>query len=348
MVRATDALTDVHGAVYVPARAFNAYQCWAEYDPTIVERDVGFAASLSLNALRVFLSYERWREAPTALGESFDHLLATAASHSIRVLPILFESAGAEPTPERLRDHDPATACAVRSPSHAVVRNPRHGRVRGAVRRLLGGRSTDDWADAAAFVAWVADRYGDDDRVLALELMNEPGGWSRRVAFARAMLRTADRHRGDVPLTMGCKSLANNRAYDDPELDVYQFHDNLPATATDVATTLERAATVAADAGRPVWLTEWQRTLVDPPDTRRPDYASLAETIRASDVDGEFFWSLMVKPAYLPAARRAGRVNGVFHEDGAVWSRADLRALARTSVPTATERPRLPAWADPT
>src|SRR5690625_2053196 len=52
------------GAIYIPARAFNTWQQWKHYDQEEIERDFGYAASLRLNALRVWMSYDYWVENP--------------------------------------------------------------------------------------------------------------------------------------------------------------------------------------------------------------------------------------------------------------------------------------------
>ena len=340
-------LTGVRGAIYVPARAYNAYQIWRDYDPEVVERDLSYAERLGLNAVRVFCSYERWDEDREGHGEAFDHLLDAAAGRGIRVLPILFESAGVEPTRANLTDRDPATACAVRSPSHAVIKTGNGG---GLLARLGGGG--DRWERPREFVGWFVSRYGDDERLLGIEIMNEPGGWKPRERFAADMLRTAAERDPAAALTMGCKSIGNNRRYDD--LDVLQFHHNVPPTAADMREAIAEAVGVARDAGKPVWLTEWQRTREQPPDKMDPNYASLARTIRESDLDGDFFWSLMLKPAWLPKMRKKGRLNGVFHEDGAVWSADDVAAFVggpddgtggAAALEPPVERREPPAWA---
>lgn len=330
--------TGVRGAVYFPARAANAYWTWADYDPAVVDRDLGYAAALNLDALRVFLSYEFWRADGEAFASAFDHLLDRAAVRGLSVVPVLFESGGVEPTPERLADGDPRSSPAVRSPSALTIRSGVDGVV-GALRRRLAGRRR--WAGPRTFARWIADRYGDDDRILALELMNEPGGWDARVAFAREMLRAAAEERPAAPLTMGCKRLANNRAYADPGLDVYQFHYSRPPTADHMVGKLAEAAAFGRADGVPVWLTDWRRARAEPPDPLEPHYASLAPTIRESDVDGSFFWSLMLRRAYRPKQRRRGRLDGVFHEDGSVWRRDDAEAIAGAPVdaPERRERP---------
>ncbi|MDS0294442.1 cellulase family glycosylhydrolase [Halogeometricum luteum] len=299
-----DGLSNVRGAVYLPYRVFNHYQMWDRYAPAEIERDLTFASNLGLNSLRVFASYTVWQEDPAAFRDRFDHFLAAAADRGIAVLPMLFESIGTDPTPANVARNVP-----IRSPGGAVLRN--RGR----------------WAETAAFVRWFAERYGDHEGLLAIEVMNEPGELDHRVAFVREMLRVAREAHPTVPLTVGCKSLELNRQYADA-IDVLQFHHNLPPTADQMRQKLGEASDFAAEVGKPVWLTEWQRTRVGPPDKMLPNYDSLADIVRDSDIDGDFFWQLMLNPAYNLKVRSMGRINGVFTEDGGVYSLEGARALA--------------------
>jgi hypothetical protein len=344
-------LYGVRGAVYVPARAYNAYQTWRDYDPDETERDLGYARTVNLNALRVFLSYEYWLHAPTDHEERLEHLLDAADERDVGILPILFESAGRPPRPGILTDRDPTTAAAVRSPGHVAVRNlPVPGSIRGPygiarlLRRLVRRRSW--WEEAAAFVERVLDRFGDHPALLALEVMNEPGGWDQREAFARSMLASAHDHPADVPLTMGCATLSNNDRFAVPGLDVHQFHYNVPPTTESMADRLDLVRAHAAERERPVWLTEWQRTREEPPPVLLPNYESLVPLLRDADLAGDFLWSLMLKPAYLPIQRRRGRLNGLFRKDGAVYSLADARAVAGETDLELPERRGWPTWAD--
>ena len=303
-------LTDVRGAIYFPSRAFNHYQTWESYDRSAVHGDLVRAKDLNLNALRVFASFEFWREHPERFERRFDSFLSLAEGHGLRVLPMLFESIGAEPTKKNLADRDVTTAFAVQSPGSRVLK-----------RRAR-------WDEARRFVTWFVDRYGDHDNLLAVEIMNEPGKWKKRVNFCRAMLRAARDANPDVPLTMGCKDFEFNELYEDPALDVYQFHFNLPPTAADMEEKLRAARKVADEKCVRIWLTEWQRTREEPPNKFLPNYSSLASVIRESDIDGDFFWQLMLKPAYIEKPRKQGRLNGLVHENGEFYSAGDARAIS--------------------
>lgn len=327
---------DVRGAVYLPARAFNFYQMWNSYDRATIERDLGYATRVNLNALRIWLNYEFWKEDPSGHEAALEHFLTSAASRGIRVMVGLFEAIGRQPTREHLTVDDPWDAVPVQSPAKDIITD------------------SDRWDDPREYVQWFMKRYRDDDRVLAIEVMNEPGWFPWKRKFARSMFRTMVANRGSVPLTVGSTSLANNADYQTWGCEVFQFHYNYPNSRAIYRDFLQQGNRVEQKLDAPVWLTEWQQVASydwdDPPisgDQWQPNYASLAPVIREAGL-GNFFWSLMVKPAYKRNLRRLGRLNGLFHEDGAVWSLDDARAIkAMSGAPTydGKERRRWPEWA---
>jgi hypothetical protein len=334
--QSTDPPVDIRGALYLPARDFNTYQFWAAYDRSVIERDLEYATRLNLNAIRTWANYEFWHEAPEAHWRALDHFLAAAGERDIQVLLGLFEGVGAEPTRERLTNRNPRTATAVRSPALAVARN------------------RDRWTDPERFVERFMRRYRDHPDLLAIEVMNEPGWIPAQETFARAMFDVMVEERGSVPLTIGSTSLASDAEYSQWPTDIYQFHYNFPNSATIYRRLLADAADISRTTGKPAWLTEWQRTRSGSGfaapitgDDWQPDYATLAPTIRQAGT-GNFFWSLMVKPAYVLVQRRKGVLSGVFHEDGAVWDLEDARALKSMSGTRefdGRERKQWPEWA---
>lgn len=327
---------DVRGAIYIPARAFNFYQQWADYDRSVVERDLGYAAAVNLNAIRTWGSYEFWREDPQAHRKAIDHFLSTADEKGQKVLFGLFDFAGKEPTEERLHDRDLRTATGVRSPSSKIMRNESR------------------WDGPREYVRWFMDRYRDDDRLLAVEVMNEPGWRSYVTRFAEEMFRTMSDARGDVSLTVGSTSMANNAKYLDWGIDVLQFHYNFAESRAIYQDMLHSNKGIADELDVPVWLSEWQRVreatgfAAEPPDDQKfSNYSSLAPLIHEASF-GNFFWSLMVQPAFVPAQRKHGVLNGLFHEDGAVWSLDDARSIKVLSGDGSfdrEERQKWPEWA---
>jgi hypothetical protein len=330
-----DVPVDVRGALYLPTRDFNFYQMWANYSPEIIERDLGYAARLNLNAIRTWVSYEFWLENKKAHQNAIDHFLTTAGDKNLSVLFSLFENVGTKPTHKNVTDTNPQTAPPVRSPSLKVVQNP------------------NQWVKPRQFVQWFMDQHRSDERLLAIEVMNEPG-WRKDVKkFAKDMFQTLVQNRGTVPLTVGATSLITSIDYLDWGSDILQFHYNYPSSKQTLRDLLQDHHELSSKIEQPIWLTEWQKVASFGWSNSNqkvkdwyPDYSSLAPLIRKYSV-GNFFWSLMLKPAYTLPMRRKGVLNGLFYEDGAVWSLEDAReikAMSGNRAFSGVERKEWPTW----
>lgn len=324
----------IRGAIYIPAKPYNAYQMWKYYDPAVIERDLGYAKQLNLNALRIWYSYEYWLEDQEDIARKYEHFLQTADALGLRVVPSLFEKCGIAPTPEALEDTNPLTALCVFSPAEEIYHNP------------------DRYTETAAYITWFMNGFGDDGRQLAIEVFNEPQG-KDRLHFAREMLKTAAEKKQNVPLTIGCIDLEHAVYFLDLGLDVLQHHENFPQTVKELEQRLQQLKETSELLKKPVWLSEWQRIRPTAtgfgdkqigPDEWKPEYKSYAPVLEKYPEIGTFFWSLMVKAAYLPNQRKKATLNGVFHEDGAVWDLADARAVSGNPDFQAAERKEWPEW----
>lgn len=319
----------VRGAVYVPYNAFNAPQLWAHYDPKETRRDFGYARRLHVNAVRVWASYEFWQKEPDRFKRELDDMLEAAHGSGIRVLLSLFENDGAEPTPENMWTTDPAKAFAIMSPGAGIAASSNHAL----------------WEAPRGFVTWFMKVYRNDNRLLAIEIMNEPSTGENpakpdTVSFTKSMLQTAKSMQGTVALTVGTDSIAIAEQLVPYGLDVIQFHDNFPKSVETFGEKAKRALALGEKYHLPVWVTEWQRVRPSgsgwgdqklTPTELEPDYASMAPAVRSYPI-GEFFWCLMVKRAYLKPQRDKGTVQGIFFPDGTVLSEKDARAVANDPV----------------
>jgi hypothetical protein len=326
--------SSIRGAIYVPSDAYNAPQLWKNFSIEETRRDFGYAQTIHINALRIWASYEYWQMEPAKFQISFDQMLGAAHESGIRILISLFENDGVPPTAENMWTTDPAKAFAIQSPGRSIA---------------AGDQS--QWEQPRRFVEWFMKRYSNDDRLLAIEVMNEPGdgkkGQQGTVPFAQSMLRTAKSLQGSVPLTIGSAKLRVAKQFIPLGLDIINIHDNFPVNTQALEAEIKEAMEAGQKADIPVWLTEWQRVRAGGSGwgaqgvasaERMTDYASLAPTVYSYPV-GNFFWSLMVKRAYLPSQRMYGTVNGLFWPDGSVSSLKDSRAIAQNPKLQFRERP---------
>src|SRR5882757_7505005 len=81
------------GANFVPSTAINQLEMWqAEtFDPATIERELGWAAGLGMNVMRVYLHDLLWAHDAAGFGERIDRYLAIAARYGIRTLFVLFD-----------------------------------------------------------------------------------------------------------------------------------------------------------------------------------------------------------------------------------------------------------------
>ena len=319
-----DSAATVRGAIYIPFEAYNAPQMWKNFSRDETRRDFGYARQIHLNALRIWASYEYWQMEPEKFKTSLDELLAAADASGIRVMLSLFENDGVPPTPENMWTTDPRKAFAIQSPGLDVA-SPEH---------------KERWEKPRSFVKWFMEHYRNDKRLLAIELMNEPSAGKKKTGtlpFAKSMFDTAKSLRGVVPLTVGTARVETAEECIPLGLDIIQIHDNFPKSAKALEERITEALPVGRKNNLPVWLTEWQRVRPSGSGWNKQklaskekgiDYASLASTVQKYPI-GNFFWSLMVKKAYLPPQRLNGTVNGLFWPDGSVWSLPDARAIAQ-------------------
>ncbi len=85
-------LSTMRGANYVPSYARNDVQTWMDYDPAVIDRELGYAAKLKLNVVRVFLQVAAYEAVPQRFLDNFENLLSLCAKHKIRLMPVLFDS----------------------------------------------------------------------------------------------------------------------------------------------------------------------------------------------------------------------------------------------------------------
>jgi hypothetical protein len=150
------------GSNFIPSSAINELEMWqAEtFDLVTIDRELGWAQSLGMNTMRVFLHNIPWQQDRTAFLGRIDKFLAVADKHHIRVLFVLFDSVW-DPAPKAGKQHDP----------RPHVHNS--GWVQAPGRELLEHPSRWE-TELKPYVVGVVSHFRNDRRVLMWDLMNEP------------------------------------------------------------------------------------------------------------------------------------------------------------------------------
>ena len=150
------------GCNFIPSNAVNQLELWqAEtFDPETIARELGWAADLGMNTVRVYLHDLLWADDAAGFLGRVDHFLSLAHERGIRTLLVLFDDCWhdaprlgpqPEPTPGV---HNSRW---VMSPGSAAIRDKR------------------EWPRLEAYVRGVMRRFGGDERVLMWDIYNEVG-----------------------------------------------------------------------------------------------------------------------------------------------------------------------------
>ena len=149
------------GANFLPSDAINELEMWQPetFDSAEIDREFGWAESLGMNTMRVFLHNLVWEQDPSGFQHRMDRFLVIASKHHIRPVFVLFDSCW-DPDPKLGPQHPPIPGVHnsgwVQAPGRAILSDPKqYARLKAYVQGVVGG-------------------FANDSRVLAWDVWNEP------------------------------------------------------------------------------------------------------------------------------------------------------------------------------
>ena len=149
------------GANFLPSTAINELEMWQAdtFDPTTIDRELGWAEGIGMNTMRVFLHNLLWVQDPKGFQQRIDTFLTIAARHHIRPVFVLFDSCW-EPFPKLGPQHPPIPGVHnsgwVQAPGAAVLNDP------------------TQYPRLETYVTGIVGAFANDPRILAWDLWNEP------------------------------------------------------------------------------------------------------------------------------------------------------------------------------
>jgi len=147
------------GCNFAPSTAINQLEMWQAdtFDPKTIDRELGWAESIGMNTVRVFLHDLAWKEDRDGFLDRVEQFLDIAARHNIRPMVVIFDG---------VWDPDPQSG-KQRAPKPGVHNS---GWMQSPGRTILADDSKQDAMEP--YLADVLERFGEDDRLLAWELFN--------------------------------------------------------------------------------------------------------------------------------------------------------------------------------
>lgn len=149
------------GSNYIPATAINELEMWQgeTFDPKRIDLELGWAESLGMNTMRVFLHDLLWKQDPDGFRKRMETFLTIAQKHHIRPIFVLFDSCW-DPNPHLGKQHAPVPGVHnsgwVQSPGAEALKDP------------------SQYPRLEAYVKGVVGAFAKDPRVLGWDVWNEP------------------------------------------------------------------------------------------------------------------------------------------------------------------------------
>ena len=149
------------GSNYNPASAINQLEMWQadSFDPKRIDLELGWAESLGMNTMRVFLHDLLWQQDAEGFKRRMDQFLVIAAKHKIRPMFVLFDSVW-DPDAKLGKQRAPKPGVHnsgwVQSPNRTELKDP------------------SAYPKLEAYVKGVVGAFGKDQRILAWDIWNEP------------------------------------------------------------------------------------------------------------------------------------------------------------------------------
>lgn len=302
------------------------------FDPETIDRELGWAASIGMNSVRVFLHNLLWSDEGDSYLDRIDQVLAMCADHGMTMMPVLFDGVW-NPQPALGPQPQPTpgvhNSVWVQGPGADVLHDPSR------------------WPELRRYVEAVVNRFGSDPRICVWDLFNEPAQHDRQTLkdpelFARKQAAVDDLVRQVFdwarevdprqPLTVGLYGDLANPA--DPaaginatalELsDVISFHSYDPTPG------LEHWITEMLAYGRGAICTEWLARSAG-------STVDLLDLMAAHRV-GAFNWGLVDGKTqtkypwsswWEPVAENSPWFHELFHTDGTPYADDEVARFRR-------------------
>lgn len=155
------------GCNFLPSTAVNFVDMWhpETFDPQTIDRELGWAADIGYNSMRINIQYILWADDPKGMMGRIERYLTIADSHGISTVLCLFddcEFSGDAPSTDRQPDPIPGV-----HNSRALASPGRHALMDDA-----------QWPGFKDYVTAIVGALAQDKRVLFWDLYNEPGNVS--------------------------------------------------------------------------------------------------------------------------------------------------------------------------
>ncbi len=184
----------LRGSDFIPASAINQLEMWqAEtFDSAEIDRELGFAESIGMNTMRVFLHHAAWQIDPDGFKQRMNTFLTVAHKHGVTPLFVFFDDCWNE-------TYHTGTQPAPKPGIHnsGWLRDPG---------KLLYDDSAATVSLLEKYVKDILTSFKHDKRILMWDLYNEPGNsgyGNKSIPLLKNIFHWARQVNPDQPLSAG-------------------------------------------------------------------------------------------------------------------------------------------------
>lgn len=260
------------GANFTPSTAINQLEMWqaATFDPTTIDRELGWAEGIGFNTMRVFLHSLAWQQDPEGFKKRVNDYLVIADRHHIQTMFVFFDD------------------CWDKETKIGVQRAPKPGIHNSGWVQDPGDPASRDSATFSKLKPYVTDvltSFAHDKRILLWDLYNEPGNSGKLNAslpLVRNVFAWARAVNPDQPLSMGLWNwdFEALNTYQAQHSDVITYHDY------DEAPAHQRIIEMLKTHARPMICTEYMAR------TRNSRFVTIMPLLKKENV-GAINWGLV-------------------------------------------------------
>jgi hypothetical protein len=305
------------GCNFIPSTAINQLEMWQAptFDPETIERELGWASSIGLNSVRVFLHDLVWQADANGFKQRIDRFLDVAIKKGIRTMFVLFDDCW-NSNPQLGKQPEPVPGVHnsgwVQSPGEKVVINP------------------GSWSRLESYIKGVLESFADDERILMWDLYNEPGNkglGEKSLGLLRVAFEWAMAIRPQQPLTAGIwADYPSLNEFQIEASDILTFHHY--AEAPSLLEWIERFKAY----GRPLICTEYMAR------QRGSRFASHLPVFKQEQV-GCYSWGLVsgktqtIYPWESPKGAQEPETwfHDVFHDNGTPYDEVEVAIIRQLS-----------------
>lgn len=299
---------EIKGINYVPSYARNDVEIWNRYDRDFIKRELGYAKSMGLNSVRIFLNYQVYAKDKRLMLDRIDDFLSVCEKNKFRAMLVLFDACFEFPNPEMVVKNLSKN----KKWKHFFYQWSKALGMEERVNELFNlwmpnpgfkYLGKEFWKEEEEYVKGVVRAHQGDSRIILYDIMNEPDSLfsfpekkESYLVFLGHFCEYVRALQNEIPITIGIASAENISLVYSWE-DILSFH-TYEANPEKFKKLIAFFRKNREEYKKPVIVSEWGNSVYSLPKSVTDEeqlkyYQTIMPLIEEANI-GWYFWELMV------------------------------------------------------